>query len=712
MGKKAAVKEQEKQQAPAIVEEEEPPVAAEREGPPSGKSKKDLIAAKKKEKSGRNNDALDLMEQEQREAAKQRIVDRLLRMLLVGFVLDAMKGKEESANGNGAREVKVGKKKGLSSGREEESEGFSVKSLRQKADTYGGPMLMLAFTVALFAVRAAEEGYAPAGADEYQFNYYEALGASSSDDMMGIKKAYKASSLKNHPDKNPDCAECAETFAKISKAYETLGNVEKRQAYDSGRRAKGAIESMSSEELTPENFESKVLRSNEVWFVQAYDPSDSKCKSFSAQWEDFADSSKEVAKFGRVDVTQPGMKDLLPMRVPLLPVVFRYVRGQSPDYFMWNGDEDRGGKALRRFMESSYPTLSRFDAASEVASWWKADDQPRILVIGPSTTSHAAKPSDVMPVWRLSHVWAEFFSFSSAEKVVAAEGLGPEVDLSKGTMWAVVSRLGGPGSPVMTTETKSIQGVLTAIEEILAEGIREQAPIATLRNYEQLCGATALGGDHFKSRYCLVLVDSSSSDAAKSVAELKASREAYSNEVQEMINSGSDPEDPFSIQPVRVKTSGSRLPWNSAGAGNSFHAAWAEASKARAFVIEMETRRIGGVKTPSLKELFQNIAYEDLKVQDLSSDGLVLSRLFPDPETSLRRELSALLSSSFGALLAYLLVACAVAVLPELPLPATGALLAIVAVVLTITWPAMGRRFIGFFWCTAFPSRMQCQVNV
>ncbi|CAE8643974.1 unnamed protein product, partial [Polarella glacialis] len=132
MGKKAAVKEQEKQQAPAIVEEEEPPVAAEREGPPSGKSKKDLIAAKKKEKSGRNNDALDLMEQEQREAAKQRIVDRLLRMLLVGFVLDAMKGKEESANGNGAREVKVGKKKGLSSGREEESEGFSVKSLRQK----------------------------------------------------------------------------------------------------------------------------------------------------------------------------------------------------------------------------------------------------------------------------------------------------------------------------------------------------------------------------------------------------------------------------------------------------------------------------------------------------------------------------------------------------------------------------------------------------
>ncbi|CAE8681099.1 unnamed protein product [Polarella glacialis] len=257
MGKKAAVKEQEKQQAPAIVEEEEPPVAAEREGPPSGKSKKDLIAAKKKEKSGRNNDALDLMEQEQREAAKQRIVDRLLRMLLVGFVLDAMKGKEESANGNGAREVKVGKKKGLSSGREEESEGFSVKSLRQKADTYGGPMLMLAFTVALFAVRAAEEGYAPAGADEYQA-YFTAKKKSDikapclcrveqrpsrneSDSMGDAAMAEAPEMLLVMPQfaaavaSSVSLAAClgwreeltgAETFAKISKAYDLHSGVD------------------------------------------------------------------------------------------------------------------------------------------------------------------------------------------------------------------------------------------------------------------------------------------------------------------------------------------------------------------------------------------------------------------------------------------------------------------------------------------------------
>ena len=31
---------------------------------------------------------------------------------------------------------------------------------------------------------------------------------------------------------------------------------------------------------------SSILRSNEVWFVQAYDPNDGSCKSFATGWED------------------------------------------------------------------------------------------------------------------------------------------------------------------------------------------------------------------------------------------------------------------------------------------------------------------------------------------------------------------------------------------------------------------------------------------
>ena len=34
----------------------------------------------------------------------------------------------------------------------------------------------------------------------------------------------------------------------------------------------------------------KSFRSNEVWFVQAYDPNDGGCKSFATGWEEWVDA--------------------------------------------------------------------------------------------------------------------------------------------------------------------------------------------------------------------------------------------------------------------------------------------------------------------------------------------------------------------------------------------------------------------------------------
>ncbi|CAE7321263.1 dnaJ [Symbiodinium pilosum] len=55
------------------------------------------------------------------------------------------------------------------------------------------------------------------------------MGLTKGVDQMEIRKAYKALALKYHPDKNPDCVECAEKFGKISKAYDTLSNPEARK---------------------------------------------------------------------------------------------------------------------------------------------------------------------------------------------------------------------------------------------------------------------------------------------------------------------------------------------------------------------------------------------------------------------------------------------------------------------------------------------------
>jgi len=63
-------------------------------------------------------------------------------------------------------------------------------------------------------------------------NFYNILGVSEGSSKEEIKRAYRNLSLKHHPDKNQGNAESVSLFQKISEAYETLGNDEKRQQYD------------------------------------------------------------------------------------------------------------------------------------------------------------------------------------------------------------------------------------------------------------------------------------------------------------------------------------------------------------------------------------------------------------------------------------------------------------------------------------------------
>jgi len=491
------------------------------------------------------------------------------------------------------------------------------------ANDFKIPVGLLTIFVLTCALIAGGEGFHERNQEKREVvdDYYGTLGVPRDAETADVKRAYKTLAKLWHPDRNPNCSSCQETFSKIAVAYETLSDEKKRSAYDeSGEIATAELKSARSVPLTRDNFDELVTFSNDVWIVQIFKPDDGGCAQFHPFWENQIQKHGHLVRFGRVDVTNDPGK-WLPVKVRVLPMILKYARHLGvPEIFPITAMHETP-QHLMKFVLTSFPNigLPLHKDPSCLSTWLRSSTRRhKVLFAIPGKSEEERYKSHLVPR-KLATTWSEIFEFRTVELAalhklpdMPAEVLSALPPQNQSETHGAMLFFSASSNP--RPKSSAVFAWPTGEEELVLQliGLAElAAPALSANSAELLCRSLAI-----RRVYCLVLLDPTDSTVSRAAQELKESRAQYTREVADIRASGgevTEDEDNFIVPAVRLfKQPRGLQPSISTCHAPLFSQVEKSLGGASAFLMDLDTGRMAALRgLTSFRGIFPQIAYED-----------------------------------------------------------------------------------------------------
>ena len=217
---------------------------------------------------------------------------------------------------------------------------------------------LILFFLLVGYMKMKEENYRKfamtAGKDVITDDLYKVMDLKYNVAQDKVKEQYKIMAKELHPDKNPNCEDCKEKFEKLAKAYEILGDEEKRKFYDTTNTSMNVIKSTTMS-LNYAKWKQMVENSSDTWIIMIY-INDSACENFTQFWDD-ASKTFPFIKFGRINATyHTDLLPSLPFRAEEYPFVFNMQKGKVPEFLEFNMEKPSPTE-LKKFVQNSIDVM-------------------------------------------------------------------------------------------------------------------------------------------------------------------------------------------------------------------------------------------------------------------------------------------------------------------------------------------------------------------